>query len=850
VGGDPTRNVPLQVKNAGQGQLPDGAGTEASARARIDRAVARAHANLFWEAIWPLTAPFVTLAALFAALSWFGLWRLTAAPLRFAILALFVAAVAYYLWRAFRFVMPSRMAAFSRVEQATGEPHRPATSFSDRLATAPDDPAGQALWFAHRQRLLAALGNIRAGSAAPRLDRHDPFALRFLVAILFVVGFVTAGPERIERMGEAFRGGESAAATVARIDAWVTPPAYTGRPPIFLTGEAARPPGTEFTVPAGSVVTVRTGGARDLSVVSANGEGETPVLPAEAEQAAAANEAAPPLEHQVTLDASGSVLVRKGSREVSEWSFVVKPDEPPAIALAEDPRVAASGALHLIYSLKDDYGVVGARAEFAPVAGQDDSDARPLYEAPAMALSLPQLRIREGNGDTTRDLTSHPWAGAAVEMTLVATDEANQEGRSAAREITLPARRFFDPLARAVVEQRTKLALDANADLRVADALDALTMSPEGTIDNVTHYLALRSAYHRLVYAHDDEELRGVVDYLWTIALAIEDGGLSLVAQALRDAQERLREALENGATDEEIARLTDELRQALQEFMQALAEEAMRNPQAMQVPPDANMQMLSQDQLEQMLDRIEELARTGARDAARQLLSELQNMLENLQAGQPQMGNPQAGQMMESLDQLGEMIQRQEELMNRTFRAERGQGENGEPLSPEEMEQLLQQLQEQQEALAQQLQELMEGMEGMGMQPNGKLGQAGEAMGRAGEELGAGSPGSAVGEQSSALDALRQGAQGLAQQFANQQGQGQGMGPGFRNGDMRYPNEDPLGRPQRTTGPDLGTTVKVPDEIDTQRAREILDAIRERLGEAFRPEIEREYLERLLDQF
>jgi hypothetical protein len=311
-----------------------------------------------------------------------------------------------------------------------------------------------------------------------------------------------------------------------------------------------------------------------------------------------------------------------------------------------------------------------------------------------------------------------------------------------------------------------------------------------------------------------------------------------------------LREALENGATDEEIARLTDELRQALQEFMQALAEEAMRNPQAMQVPPDANMQMLSQDQLEQMLDRIEELARTGARDAARQLLSELQNMLENLQAGQPQMGNPQAGQMMESLDQLGEMIQRQEELMNRTFRAERGQGENGEPLSPEEMEQLLQQLQEQQEALAQQLQELMEGMEGMGMQPNGKLGQAGEAMGRAGEELGAGSPGSAVGEQSSALDALRQGAQGLAQQFANQQGQGQGMGPGFRNGDMRYPNEDPLGRPQRTTGPDLGTTVKVPDEIDTQRAREILDAIRERLGEAFRPEIEREYLERLLDQF
>ena len=77
---------------------------------------------------------------------------------------------------------------------------------------------------------------------------------------------------------------------------------------------------------------------------------------------------------------------------------------------------------------------------------------------------------------------------------------------------------------------------------------------------------------------------------------------------------------------------------------------------------------------------------------------------------------------------------------------------------------------------------------------------------------------------------------------------QGPGGG-GMRSGD-HFPNEDPLGRPQRTTGPDLGTTVKVPDEIDTQRAREILDAIRKRLGDPGRALIERDYLERLLDRF
>jgi hypothetical protein len=38
-------------------------------------------------------------------------------------------------------------------------------------------------------------------------------------------------------------------------------------------------------------------------------------------------------------------------------------------------------------------------------------------------------------------------------MTLVAKDEAGQEGRSAPVEVDLPARNFANPLARAVVEQ-------------------------------------------------------------------------------------------------------------------------------------------------------------------------------------------------------------------------------------------------------------------------------------------------------------------------------------------------------------------------------------------------------------
>lgn len=830
---------------------PGGDDLEKTVETRIARAVARARAALVWERLWPLIAPFLVLGGLYAALSWFGLWRIAATPVRLTVLALFAAAILWFTWRALRFTWPSRSAAFSRVERETGALHRPATALTDRLASRPDDPTGQALWEAHRRRMLASLDRLRAGLPAPRLAARDPYALRFLVALLFVVGFVVAGPERIARLGEAFRGGESTAAAIARIDAWVTPPAYTGRPPIFLTGEAAKPPGTAYSVPIGSVVTVRTGGTHDLAVMQSDGGRTGPVAPTAPKQAAA-SDAAAPLEHQVTLERAASVTIEKSGHQIAGWDFKVEPDSPPQIALNGDPHAEASGALALAYTLHDDYGVVAARGEITPLSDPTSGDARPLYDAPSLPLSLPQLRVRNGTGQTVRDLTAHPWAGAKVTLTLVATDEAKQEGKSAPVEFTLPVRNFSNPLARAVVEQRARLALDANAADRVADALDALAVAPE-KVDKMGDYLALRSAYFRLVHARGDDALRGVVDYLWQIALGIEDGNLSLAAQALRDAQEALQKALENNASDAEIQKLTENLRQAMQQFLQALADEARQNPQANNLPPNANVQTLRQQDLERMLDRIENLARTGARDAARQMLSQLQNMLESLQAGRPQQGGQQNSQAMQSLNQLGDMIRKQEELMNRTYRADQGQNPDGsgKPMTEGELQQALKDLQQQQQALEQGLGKLMQQLQGMGLDPTGKLDQAGQAMGRAEGQLGQGQPGDAVGSQSQALDALRQGAQGLSQQLANRQGQGQGQGQGRGlRGGGGFANQDPLGRPQRALGPDLGTTVKVPDEIDTQRAREILDAIRKRLGDSFRPELERDYLERLLDQF
>ncbi len=177
---------------------------------------------------------------------------------------------------------------------------------------------------------------------------------------------------------------------------------------------------------------------------------------------------------------------------------------------------------------------------------------------------------------------------------------------------------------------------------------------------------------------------------------------------------------------------------------------------------------------------------------------------------------------------------------------------QNSGPQGPDQMaeQQLrdaLKKLRERQDGLGKKLQELQKGLKELGMQPGEGFGEAGREMKGAGKALGEGEGERAVQGQGKALEALRKGAQDMMNQMQAQQGQGmggemQGSAEGNRNG------RDPLGRMRRSEGPDFGEQVKVPDEIDVQRAREILDEIRRRLDGKPGADYERRYLERLLD--
>ncbi|MCC6984718.1 MAG: DUF4175 family protein, partial [Bauldia sp.] len=241
----------------------------------------RARLALAWESLWPLVLPFLIVVALYLIVSWFGLWGFLPNWARIGGLVLFGLVGVASILLPIRMRVPSRGAGLSRVERVTGLPHRPATAANDRLASAPTDPTAVALWNAHRVRILGGLGRLRAGWASPGVSKYDPYALRFLVLMLLVVAFVYSGPSRNGRLTEILSGPvEVLPEVVARIDAWATPPTYTGRPPVFLTGQAGRPSGASLSVPEGTVVTVRIAGANGLQVftTTAAGEAEVPAV--------------------------------------------------------------------------------------------------------------------------------------------------------------------------------------------------------------------------------------------------------------------------------------------------------------------------------------------------------------------------------------------------------------------------------------------------------------------------------------------------------------------------------------------------------------------------------------------
>ena len=233
-------------------------------------------------------------------------------------------------------------------------------------------------------------------------------------------------------------------------------------------------------------------------------------------------------------------------------------------------------------------------------------------------------------------------------------------------------------MARAVIEQRAKLLDDPRYRGQVMRALDALTLEPEGFIDSTSIYLGLRAAYRGLERDQSRQGMKSVTDGMWELALRIEDGDLSDAERALKEAQDKLAEALEKGAPDSEVDKLMQELRDALSKYVDQLTKNASKD----QAPPeglDQQNQQLSQQDLDRMMQNLQDMTKSGSREQAQQMLSQLRDLLERLQSGQVSKKEAERGQlMMKKLDELGGIVGQQQRLMDDTFRENRRPAQPG----------------------------------------------------------------------------------------------------------------------------------------------------------------------------
>lgn len=803
----------------------------------VRRHVLLSWASLFAERLYPILWPAGGFIGLFVVLALSNFFTLVPEWLHLIILFGFFGALVWsVMWSLRQSTFPTHDQAVRHLEQSSGLVHRPLSSLEDKPAVLVDNDARQ-LWRAHQRWIFAHMSQLKVAWPTLSLTAKDPHALRVLLGLAVVALTIANWSEVPTRLANALSPGAAQGHGVATYEAWVMPPQYTGSSPVHLTASQSGGDERSFSVPAGSILTVRTHGASSTILKASTFGASAPrqIRPSFNSTGGDSREAT------LLIDANVDVKLSMNASLKGHWRVTVLKDGPPSISFKQPLAVTQAQSLRFNYAVKDDFGVTWAGVRVWLVDPKTLRGFRP--EEISFDLPLPPAPARDGEAMIFKDLTDHPWAGLKVQVNLIAKDQLGQTGMSKPTYIILPERKFNDPLARALIEQRRQLVRDPRNSGQVAKALDALSIAPERFTPDNRVYLGLRTAAYEVHRARldatriDMERIRSAQELLWDLALRVEGGNAPQAQAELREIQRKLMDALAKGAPDEEIERLMAQMRSALERALSSLAEKMQGSNQVLQ---GLDGQVVRPQDLKAMMDKIQALAQQGAKGAAQQMLAQMLDLLENVQtAGNGKM-SPEQKAATQALEQLGSVMARQRGLMDQTFR-EMKENENSSAKKPSP-------LQGPQEKLGNELtpviKQLMKSPEA-----SAALKRAQDAMDDAADQLGGGDLPQAGQSQQKAIEELRKGGQSLAQQMLQQMaGQGAAVpgsvGPG--SGD----NEDPFGRPQSSSGPTYGDSVKVPDKMDIQRAREILDELQKRAAERGRPDAELEYLDRLLRRF
>ncbi len=838
---------------------------------RLNRLRKLAQFALLWEQALRSYWPLLCWIALFAAVWMLEIPAMFGDNAYFLALLAFAGGIYFLVGKAIRsFRWPDTGSADRRLERDSGIVHRPLQHIDDRLAN-PQKEDTRTLWKRGVDGAHDVIGRLRVPRPQPQLAQQDPRALRALVALLLVIGFLAAGPQWSDRIlyGLVPFGVGGGPGSDDSVVAWITPPDYTRLPRITVQGSGT----AKITdVAAGSTIKVRVKGGFIRPYLQMG----TKRVSLERIDDKTSGE----------RDWGVETTVFPGKEVVVGQSFFTRQripmhyieDQPPTIKLKGDIKILPKGPMQFDLSVNDDYGVTSLILTMKADTG---TSALPLGAPVTQERTILSPGGQETEIKPLYDLTWHPWAGLPVVLLIQAKDAKGQTASLEPIHIKLPERPFYHPVAKNLIDLRKRLSWSpVAAASNVAYEIENILGHPDTFGGDTVTFLSLRSVASHLIWDRSPGSSASVIPQMWDTALRIEDGNLSLAARDLREAQENLQKLLEDPkATPAQIAAAMDKMKMAMAQYFQELYREMLKRMAEngeKPMSPDMFQNQVNADQLDAYLEQLQQQAMNGDRDAARKMLEMLQQMTDRMDPSMSMEMPPQAKAMMKAMEDLHKLIDKEKDLSDRTKKAEKKTRTTYAPAMPPDQKRLdqwglgqtppqpqdsqsgqekggesgkspdTQAQKDEQEGLRHDLGQVMLDVgDALGKIPP-NLQQAEQAMRNASNALGKNDPNGAVPYEEQAIDLMQQGENEMQKQM--KQMMSQMVMLSFGMGKL-----DPLGRPMGGNNgnsffPD--PSVKIPDQAQRKKAQEILQILRRRSGELSRPDYELDYFRRLMKQF
>jgi len=203
----------------------------------------------------------------------------------------------------------------------------------------------------------------------------------------------------------------------------------------------------------------------------------------------------------------------------------------PVLSLSSKPVVVEGRLVRVSYDASDEHGITEMALRVTPRNPLPGASSAPVD------IPLPAPLSKKISRTDFQDIGYYPWAGQTITVQLVATNELGKKSLSDSVEVTLPERRFLNPVAQALVAERKKLLQNPNNDAlreEAANLMAGFAQQTAGYSGDPVVFMALRSGAVRLVLGHDNDSVLSVNDLLWQIATRLEENNPKAVQQSAR----------------------------------------------------------------------------------------------------------------------------------------------------------------------------------------------------------------------------------------------------------------------------------------------------------------------------